>query len=212
MKATNTKVLVFIVIIYTVFCFIFERLIESNAEITNLLNLNDIIISLIILVTFFNELKKSTDKLRFMKFGWVYLIASVPAIGLFTTFAPYLRLLRLLLVIKLMKKTTDDPEKQINPIYTMVMIGGLLLFVCSTLILYFENVPEGNIKTTIDAIYWSVVTVATVGYGDLYPVTDAGKIISIIMIFSGAGIFVSIAGSFASFLSTRHLKQKNEKQ
>ena len=210
MKTTNTKVLLFVVIIYTVFSFIFERLIESNAEITHLLNLNDILISLIILVTFFVDLRKSKNKRSFMKFGWIYLIASVPAIGLFTTFAPYLRLLRLLLVIRFMKNSKDDPDRAINPIYPLIMVGGLLLFVCSTLILYFENVPDGNIKTTIDAIYWSVVTVATVGYGDLYPVTDAGKIISIIMIFSGAGIFVSIAGSFASFISTRHLKQKKE--
>lgn len=50
----------------------------------------------------------------------------------------------------------------------------------------------------LDAIYFSVITLATVGYGDFSPQTDTGKIFTIIYIFSGLGLFVATATAFAN--------------
>lgn len=50
----------------------------------------------------------------------------------------------------------------------------------------------------IDAAYFSVVTIATVGYGDFTPKTDAGKLFTIFYIFGGIGLFVSTAAAFAN--------------
>jgi voltage-gated potassium channel Kch len=50
----------------------------------------------------------------------------------------------------------------------------------------------------IDATYFSVVTIATVGYGDFTPKTDAGKIFTIFYIFGGIGLFVSTAAALAN--------------
>jgi voltage-gated potassium channel Kch len=55
----------------------------------------------------------------------------------------------------------------------------------------------------LDAAYFSVVTIASVGYGDLTPKTDAGKLFTILYIFSGIGLFVASAAAFANHIIHR---------
>ena len=57
--------------------------------------------------------------------------------------------------------------------------------------------PGANITQYSDALWWAVVTIATVGYGDYYPVTAAGRIIAIFMMISGVGIFALMVATFA---------------
>lgn len=89
-------------------------------------------------------------------------------------------------------------------------MGVLVLLLSTILILYFENVPEGNIKTAEDAIYWAIITIATVGYGDLYPVTTGGRIVAIVLLFAGVSIFVSCTGFFANWLRSNNSKTKDD--
>ena len=65
-----------------------------------------------------------------------------------------------------------------------VILGGMFLF----------HYIEG--WKWIDALYFSVITLTTVGYGDLAPQTDLGKIISIFYIFSGIGIIFGFINAF----------------
>lgn len=57
--------------------------------------------------------------------------------------------------------------------------------------------PGANITQYGDAVWWAVVTIATVGYGDYYPVTAVGRIIAIFMMISGVGIFALMVATFA---------------
>jgi len=57
------------------------------------------------------------------------------------------------------------------------------------LVLWFEaGQPGANIETGGEALWWGVVTITTVGYGDYYPVTGGGEIVATIMIFSGVAL------------------------
>ncbi len=71
-------------------------------------------------------------------------------------------------------------------------VGGLL-------VLHFEvGAPGANIKTGGDALWFGIVTISTVGYGEIFPVTDGGKITATVMIFAGVailGIFTAWAAS-----------------
>jgi voltage-gated potassium channel len=83
----------------------------------------------------------------------------------------------------------------------------MLLF-SSVAILQFETDPNSNIKTAEDAIWWSYVTITTVGYGDKYPVTTEGRIIAVILMTVGVGLF----GTFTAFVSSWFVKSNEQTQ
>ena len=58
--------------------------------------------------------------------------------------------------------------------------------------------PNANIVTAGDAIWWGLVTITTVGYGDQYPVTELGRIIGTFLLFAGVGLFSVITGFIAN--------------
>jgi len=56
---------------------------------------------------------------------------------------------------------------------------------------------QANIQTGLDALWWNIVTLATVGYGDKYPVTTAGRVIGVIVIVVGVGLFSALTSFLA---------------
>lgn len=76
----------------------------------------------------------------------------------------------------------------------------------SIAILQFETLPNSNIKTAGDAIWWSYVTITTVGYGDKYPVTPEGRIIAAMLMTVGVGLF----GTFTAYISSWFVKAENQ--
>ena len=71
----------------------------------------------------------------------------------------------------------------------------------SILVLEFESrTPRRNITTGGDAIWWGIVTITTVGYGDFYPITTLGRLTGIFVMFAGIGIIGALASILASLL------------
>jgi voltage-gated potassium channel len=60
--------------------------------------------------------------------------------------------------------------------------------------------PGGNIKTVGDALWWSLVIVTTIGYGDRYPVTTEGRFIAAALMIFGIGLIGSKTGYFAAWV------------
>jgi voltage-gated potassium channel len=68
-------------------------------------------------------------------------------------------------------------------------------------VLQFEDQsPDANITTGGDALWWALVTITTVGYGDKYPVTTLGRITGVFVMFAGVGIIGALASILASIL------------
>jgi voltage-gated potassium channel len=74
-----------------------------------------------------------------------------------------------------------------------------MMFFSATAILNLENIPESNIKTAEDALWWAFVTTTTVGYGDKYPVTTEGRIMACILMVVGVGLFGTFTGFVANW-------------
>jgi len=79
-------------------------------------------------------------------------------------------------------------------------ITALLLVVSSVLILVFERgAPHANIRTIPDALWWAVVTVTTIGYGDHYPVTVGGRAIAALLAVSGIALVGTVTAAVAAW-------------
>jgi len=77
----------------------------------------------------------------------------------------------------------------------------------STLFYFFEYDSNDSIDSISDALWWGFVTSTTVGYGDIYPITTAGRIIALLVMIIGIGVFGFITASVASILVEKNLRK-----
>ncbi len=111
-----------------------------------------------------------------------------------------LRLLRLVTLLQVMSRTGASTLRGKVGVY----VGGgaaLLGFVAALAALDAERgAPEASIDSFGDALWWSVTTMTTVGYGDTYPVTEAGRWIAIGLMLGGVVLLGTVTGTIASWL------------
>jgi voltage-gated potassium channel len=181
-------------------------------ETIKLLSFYDNLICIIFLIDFFSTLfatpKKSTYFIK--EQGWLDLLGSIPSFGLLK-YGGLLRLARLgrfARIARLMRG--ENKKKLINDVLTnrseyalfiTILMTLIVLTVSSVLVLEFETAsPDSNIRSGGDALWYAIVTITTVGYGDRYPVTAAGRITAMFIMFMGVGIIGALASILASLL------------
>ena len=87
-----------------------------------------------------------------------------------------------------------------STLLSAVLAAIIMLEVGALLILDAESAStQANIKTGIDALWWNIVTLSTVGYGDKYPVTTAGRVLGVIVIVVGVGLFSALTSFLAQW-------------
>jgi len=92
-----------------------------------------------------------------------------------------------------------------------LIISLFLLLIASTLMYSIENkVQPDSFKSIPHTMWWGVATLTTVGYGDIYPITPAGKLLASIMAILGIGLFALPAGIVASGYQEVHEKEQKE--
>ncbi len=91
---------------------------------------------------------------------------------------------------------------------TIVLIVIGILAVSSLGAYFFEIGINERFKTIWDTVWWTIVTVTTVGYGDKYPITVGGKIVGIMMMVMGVATVGIVTGRIASFLVDKQIKAR----
>jgi voltage-gated potassium channel len=145
---------------------------------------------------------RAPDRRRFLsrRRGWLLWLGSLPV--------PFIALLRILWywwTIRNLRRSDYSHlvqivvEKRAQSTLLVAILAALVVVeAAATLILGVESKsPEANILTAGDAEWWTIVTMATVGYGDKYPVTAAGRVIAVFVMIVGVGLF----GVLTSFLA-----------
>ncbi|NTU65190.1 MAG: two pore domain potassium channel family protein [Chloroflexi bacterium] len=139
--------------------------------------------------------------------GWMILLGSVPL-----PFAGILRLIWAWLAVRLLRRSDYREMRNIvvrrraqSTLLSAVLAAIIMLEIGALLILDAERAStQANIITGIDALWWNIVTLATVGYGDKYPVTTAGRVIGVGVIVVGVGLFSALTSFLAQwFLRSR---------
>jgi voltage-gated potassium channel len=203
------NILILVLSIYVLLSLVVSTFFNLSDELTNLLNYIDNIICIVFLIDFSIRFKNANNKLVFMKWGWIDLIASIPSIELLRA-GRLLRLIRLVRVFRALKSTKliyehINKNKKQSALTSVALISFLMVIFSSIAILQFEKDVNSNIKTAEDAIWWSYVTITTVGYGDKFPITTEGRIIGAMLMTAGVGIF----GTFTALVSSWFIESKN---
>ena len=151
----------------------------------------------------------------FLRWGWLDLLSSVPLLDAFraTRLARIFRLLRVLRGIKATRILAQFilNRRSRNALVAVLLISLLLVVVSSIAILQVEVAPMSNIRTAEDAVWWAIATMTTVGYGDRFPVTSEGRLISSFLMVCGIGLFGTLSGFVASwFLKPQEDAQSSE--
>lgn len=114
-----------------------------------------------------------------------------------------LRLLRLITLLRILGRSTGARFRG----RLIVNVSGaavLLVFSASVAILDAERgYPGASIKTFSDALWWSVVTLSTVGYGDLYPVSPLGRFLAAAVMVGGVALIGVVTATLASWIVER---------
>lgn len=79
----------------------------------------------------------------------------------------------------------------------LTIIGNSFIFFCGYIFWIIEHGKNPKVERYMDAIWWGFATATTTGYGDITPVTDLGKILSIILMLSGLAIFAMYTALFS---------------
>lgn len=181
-----------------------EWLLHPPPEVSRLIFLIDTAVCCVFLVDFTLRLRAAPAKLHFMKWGWVDLIASIPAIDALR-FGRVLRIVRIIRLLSAFHSIREflralTASKSSAGIAAVFVIAFLVVSFGSLGVLLAEgHVPEGNIRTAEDALWWSMTTITTVGYGDHFPVTDIGRLIASVLMVVGIGLFGTLSGAAAGF-------------
>ncbi len=174
---------------------------------------------IVALIDLYLRTKESSNKRRFiLTMPMKFLLLFLSMFGLFESQTIYevalrgLRLVRLFRLLILFSRTARIVESTNNRILykiflssTAVTIGALAFYMAEL------NVEGTKVTNLSDAFWWAIVTVTTVGYGDVYPVTAAGKIVATFLMITGIailGVLISTLG--ASLIESRMKKTDNE--
>jgi voltage-gated potassium channel len=195
---------------------VLQILLPSDAPAQQVLYPIDTLFCVIFLADFFGRLFRAPRKRDYLFWeGVVDFLGSIPSIPALRFFRLF-RLARVVRVLqiggpkRLLREFIDRRAE--SALYITAILALILLTVGSMLVLFFElQNPDSNIRTGGDAIWYSIVTITTVGYGDRYPITQGGRTVGVVTMCFGIGIF----GVLTSFLSSAFLapaKKKEEKE
>lgn len=92
----------------------------------------------------------------------------------------------------------------------LLWLGAFVLYflIVFGLVFFEQQAPTGNIKTMADGLWYSLITLTTVGYGDYYPVTTMGKVFALLIILSSIGVLGYLIGRISSAISEYLTRQK----
>ncbi|WP_041962179.1 potassium channel protein [Sulfurospirillum cavolei] len=166
------------------------------------------------------SLGRALAKVVRKKLDYVFsLLAIIDLLAILPSYRP-LRFLRIFLLFRIFKlfryarsmKTFAAilHEKKFE-LMTLAIFAGFVIFAGSSAIYIFETNQNPKINTLFDAIYWSIVTMGTVGYGDIVPLTQEGMVVAMVLIILGICVLAFLTSIIVSSFQNKLVELKESR-
>lgn len=179
-----------------------------STEVYNYIVLFDLLVVVILATQFMYNLYNSDNRINFIKLNWFDLVGMVPEI-LLGGYSAILRYFRLIKIFGLLNTSLGNFLKFVEKAHLEYGIVTLIFILISgaSIFYFFEFGVNQNVNSLDDALWYILITITTVGFGDIYPQTVGGRIATLIIIVAGIA-FVS----FAAFKITKLFFEESEEK
>jgi voltage-gated potassium channel len=166
-----------------------------SSELRSIFARIDLIILYIFTIEYLLRLIAAPDKLKYLFsfYSLIDLIAILPMLTGITDIS-FIRILRWFRILRLLrfiegKTLLGNLDREDSSIVTRILFTIFsIIFIYSGLIYQVEHPVNPKFATFFDAVYFAVATMTTVGFGDITPISDAGKFMTVLMILSGIAL------------------------
>ncbi len=194
-----------------VFILVYEYTGSPSEEVSTILYQIDLLILSVFAFDYFYRFYRADDKWHFFKNNIFDLIAIIPfdkafRVARLTRLFRLARLVRVILIARRIKEPLIGVFKTNGLIY--VIITTIFLIVIGAVAIIFVDPAFDDFG---DALWWSLVTATTVGYGDIAPESTGGRIIAGFLMIAGIGFLGMLTGSIATYFVDKLAKEREDK-
>ncbi len=210
-RVVYLELIVLVLSIYSILALAAELILPLTPEETLLLQRIDWFVCTIFLTDFFVHLWKAPNRLAYLRWGWIDLLSSIPAVD-WLRWGRVFRILRILRALRSFHEVAEHfrlaPAKGTFGAVSLLTVL-VAIFAALAMLQVEKDAPGANIQSADNALWWAFVTLTTIGYGDHYPVTGAGRLIAVVLVLCGLSIFGTFTALIASFFVGRFQKRTN---
>ncbi len=184
---------------------------DEGTEMFTLIRYIDNMLCIVFLCDFLYNVAHEDDKVGYIfGIGILDLVSCVPVLEQFR-YARIIRIFRFFRIVKCiaLARSIIVERKGMGP--SVIMLVSISTLIASAIgILHFEK-DLGNIKTASDALWWAFVSVTTVGYGDFFPKTNEGRIVSVLLITVGIMMYSLLTAHFVNTFKAKTDKGRSKR-
>jgi voltage-gated potassium channel len=198
--------------IYVLIALLIERTIPISPNTERILIWSDNAICIIFLFDFFIRFFKAANKIQFLKWGWIDFVSSIPMVSFFR-FGRLVRVARVLRVLRGIRSAKVILRflfvSRIKGALASSLFASIVLIVFSCIsIMHLETEPNSTIRTPYDALWWSLSELTTSSFTDKAPVTEEGRMLGVLLVLGGMGLFAVFTACFASWFLEMEEKEE----